>query len=128
MGEQSTRPDRGLEGTGALVTGGGSGIGLAVACRLALDGAAVTICGRNEDRLAEAVATIKASAPDAVVGCTVADVTDEAAVQAAVKATVLAFGGLDLVVNNGPISTGMPRAASTSPMTCASVPWSMTSS
>ena len=45
-----------LEGTGALVTGGGSGIGLAVATRLAADGATVTICGRSLDRLEGAVA------------------------------------------------------------------------
>ncbi len=99
MGEQSIRHERGLGGTGALVTGGGSGIGLAVACRLALDGAAVTICGRNEDRLAEAVATIQANAPDSVVGYTVADVTDEASVVAAVgRAQERAGGRLDAVV------------------------------
>ena len=45
-----------LAGTAALVTGGGSGIGLGAAKRLAADGAHVTIAGRTETRLAEAVA------------------------------------------------------------------------
>lgn len=99
MAEASTRPSGGLEGTGALVTGGGSGIGLAVAQRLAADGAAVTICGRNEDRLTEAVGAIVAEAPGAAVGYVVADVTDEQAVVAAVaQATELAGGRLDAVV------------------------------
>ncbi len=40
----------GLAGTSALLTGGGSGIGLAYAQRLAADGASVTICGGSEDR------------------------------------------------------------------------------
>ena len=40
-----------LDGQGALVTGGGSGIGLAAAKRLAADGAVVTICGRSKERL-----------------------------------------------------------------------------
>ena len=44
-------PRGGLEGMAALVTGGGSGIGLGCAVRLAADGAHVTICGRSEERL-----------------------------------------------------------------------------
>ena len=45
----------GMEGMAALVTGGGSGIGLGCARRFAADGAHVTIAGRTEARLAEAV-------------------------------------------------------------------------
>jgi len=51
----------GLETMTALVTGGGSGIGLATAARLAADGAAVTICGRTEGKLAGAVTAIDAA-------------------------------------------------------------------
>ena len=49
-----------LEGWAVLVTGGGTGIGRACAARLAADGAAVTICGRTEDRLKDSVARIDA--------------------------------------------------------------------
>ncbi|MDL4821448.1 SDR family oxidoreductase [Actinomadura opuntiae] len=70
-----------LDGTAALVTGGGSGIGLACAVRLAEQGAAVTICGRTEDRLREAAA--KAGKDIEYV---VADVTDDAQVENAVQA------------------------------------------
>ncbi|GAA3445998.1 SDR family oxidoreductase [Planomonospora venezuelensis] len=67
-----------LAGTAALITGGGSGIGLACARRLAADGAAVTICGRTESRLKEAAGTIGAR-------YVVADVTDEEQIAAAVR-------------------------------------------
>ncbi|HET6793431.1 MAG TPA: SDR family oxidoreductase [Acidimicrobiales bacterium] len=52
----------GLEGYGVLITGGGSGIGLACARRLLADGAAVTIAGRSEDRLAAARGELEALA------------------------------------------------------------------
>src|SRR5262245_62344775 len=52
----------GLEGFAVLVTGGGTGIGRACAERLAADGAAVTICGRTESKLAEAAKRIEAAA------------------------------------------------------------------
>ena len=84
---------------GVLVTGGGSGIGQAVARRLAADGAVVTICGRTESRLTGAVESILAEFPDARIGHVVADVTDEAAVQDAVAAAHERAGGrLDAVV------------------------------
>jgi nucleoside-diphosphate-sugar epimerase len=74
-----------LDGWSALVTGGGSGIGLACAVRLATDGAAVTLAGRSEERLAAGVAAVEAAAPDARVQAVPTDVTDEAAVEAAVE-------------------------------------------
>jgi NAD(P)-dependent dehydrogenase (short-subunit alcohol dehydrogenase family) len=52
----------GIEGWSILVTGGGSGIGLATAERLAGDGAHVTICGRTEQKLVDAVERIAAAA------------------------------------------------------------------
>lgn len=93
--------DLSLRDLGVLVTGGGSGIGEAVARRLAADGAVVTICGRTEAKLAGAVDRVEASVPGARIGHVVADVTEEAAVVAAVMAATERAGGrLDAVVAN----------------------------
>jgi len=94
-----TVPNGGLEGTAALVTGGGSGIGLGCARRLVRDGASVTICGRTESRLTDAVASLAAEAPSGVtVQHVVADVTDEDAVIDAVGVALRPTGTLDAVV------------------------------
>ncbi len=81
-----------LDGLGVLVTGGGSGIGLGIATRLAADGAVVTICGRTESRLVEAADAARAEA-GVTLHPVVADVTDEDAVAAAVAAAGEAAGG-----------------------------------
>jgi NAD(P)-dependent dehydrogenase (short-subunit alcohol dehydrogenase family) len=89
----------GLEGTTALVTGGGSGIGLGCARRLLVDGASVTICGRSEERLLGAVEELGSAVTDgAVVQHAVADVTDEDAIAAAVAHACTPTGALDAVV------------------------------
>jgi rhamnulose-1-phosphate aldolase/alcohol dehydrogenase len=85
----------------ALVTGAASGIGKAIATRLAAEGACVVIADLDAVK-AEAAASEIGNA-DVAVGI-VADVTDEAAIQAAIDATVLAFGGIDIVVNNAGLS------------------------
>jgi NAD(P)-dependent dehydrogenase (short-subunit alcohol dehydrogenase family) len=77
-----------LAGTSALVTGGGSGIGLGCARALARDGAAAVLAGRTEDKLARAVDGLVADGLRA--SYVVCDVADEAQVQAAVAATVAA--------------------------------------
>ncbi|WP_258066604.1 bifunctional aldolase/short-chain dehydrogenase [Arthrobacter sp. GMC3] len=89
----------------ALVTGSASGIGKAIATRLAAEGACVIIADLNLEA-AQAVAA-ELGGEDVAIGIR-ADVTDEAAVQAAVDAAVLAFGGLDLVVNNAGLSISKP--------------------
>ena len=80
----------------ALITGGGSGIGLATASRLAAHGAAVTICGRTEERLAQGREAIEAAAPGAHVTTIGADVTIEEQLSAAVDAACAATGSLDV--------------------------------
>ena len=85
----------------AFVTGAASGIGKAIATRLAAEGACVVIADLDRDK-AEAVAAELGSA-DVAVGVA-ADVSDEAGVQAALAEAVLAFGGVDLIVNNAGLS------------------------
>ncbi|CAL9625959.1 bifunctional aldolase/short-chain dehydrogenase [Streptomyces sp. enrichment culture] len=89
----------------ALVTGAGSGIGRAVAHRLVAEGACVVVADLNGDN-ARAVAEELGGA-DRAVAVTV-DVTDEEQIAAAFRAAVLAFGGVDLVVNNAGISISKP--------------------
>jgi NAD(P)-dependent dehydrogenase (short-subunit alcohol dehydrogenase family) len=85
-----------IEGWSILVTGGGSGIGLAAAERLAGDGAHVTICGRTDQKLVDAVERIAAvSTRGATVSYAVADVTIEEQVAAAVETTTRATGRID---------------------------------
>jgi NAD(P)-dependent dehydrogenase (short-subunit alcohol dehydrogenase family) len=84
-----------LSGRAALVTGGGSGIGLATATKMATLGATVTICGRTEDKLAAAVEQIGQGARYVV-----ADVTVESQIEAAVAFAAEATGTLDIVFAN----------------------------
>ncbi len=85
----------------ALVTGAASGIGLATAKKLASEGAAVVIADLDLDKAQAAAAGIGST--DAAVGVRV-DVSNADAVQAMMDAAVLAFGGVDLVVNNAGLS------------------------
>jgi rhamnulose-1-phosphate aldolase/alcohol dehydrogenase len=107
----------------ALVTGAGSGIGRAIAHRLAAEGACVVLADR--DAAAAALVADEIAGPAAPAGsaggpaagpaarfdtavAVTADVTDEDAVRAAVEAALLAFGGVDLVVNNAGLSVSKP--------------------
>lgn len=85
----------------ALITGAASGIGKAIATRLAAEGACVVIADLDGGKAADAAAEIGNA--DVAVGIAT-DVTDETAVQDAVDACVLAFGGIDIVVNNAGLS------------------------
>lgn len=90
-----------ITGKTALVTGGGSGIGLAIATRLAADGAHVAICGRTESKLVDAVAAITPSVGEGgSIRQIVADVTVEDQIAAAIGFTAEPTGGLDILVAN----------------------------
>lgn len=94
-----SRPTDGrIEGRVALVTGGGSGIGAAIARGLAAEGAAVAVVDRD-GAAAESVAADIGTAGGQALGVR-ADVTDRASVAAAIAATVERFGRLDVVFNN----------------------------
>jgi rhamnulose-1-phosphate aldolase/alcohol dehydrogenase len=94
-----------LTGRVALVTGGGSGIGRAVAQRLAAEGAAVVIA--DLDGSAAAEVAVELGGPDVAVAVAM-DVSDAAAVGAGFDDAVLAFGGVDIVVNNAGLSISEP--------------------
>ncbi|SDU19424.1 bifunctional rhamnulose-1-phosphate aldolase/short-chain dehydrogenase [Jiangella alkaliphila] len=94
----------------ALVTGGGSGIGKAIAQRLAAEGACVVVADLNTDAAAQVAAGIGGA--DVAVPVTV-DVTSEEQIKAAFERAVLAFGGVDLVVNNAGLSISKPLLETT---------------
>jgi NAD(P)-dependent dehydrogenase (short-subunit alcohol dehydrogenase family) len=97
-----------ITGRTALVTGGGSGIGLGAATRLAADGAHVTICGRTEDKLVRAVDEIGRSVGEGgSIRHAVADVTVEDQIAAAVEVACEPTGGLDILFANAGGSTHM---------------------
>ncbi|MFG2449538.1 bifunctional aldolase/short-chain dehydrogenase [Streptomyces sp. NPDC048512] len=94
----------------ALVTGAGSGIGRAIAERLAAEGACVVVADLNAEGAEEVAAGL--GGPDKAVAVRV-DVTSEEQIAEAFKAAVLAFGGVDMVVNNAGISISKPLLETT---------------
>lgn len=94
-----------LQGRIAIITGGGSGIGRATAERLSAEGACVVIADRDIDAATE-VATLLGG-PDKASAVKV-DVTSEVEITAAIHAASLAFGGVDIVVNNAGLSISKP--------------------
>jgi NAD(P)-dependent dehydrogenase (short-subunit alcohol dehydrogenase family) len=112
MANANTDPT-GIAGLSALVTGGGSGIGLGTARRLVADGAQVTICGRTEEKLQRAVTTLSevaTSSPGPVKGTAryvVADVTIEEEIAGAVAVAAESRGRLDILFANAGGATHM---------------------
>lgn len=94
----------------AFVTGAASGIGKAIATRLVKDGACVVIADLDEVK-AQAVAA-ELGSTDVAIGVGI-DVRDEGAVIAALSRAVLAFGGVDIVVNNAGVSLSKPLLETT---------------
>lgn len=94
-----------LKGKTIFLTGGSRGIGLAIAKRVAKDGANVVICSKTSDPHPTLPGTIRetAAAVEALGGKALAielDVRDEAAVKRAVEKAVETFGGIDICINN----------------------------
>lgn len=89
--------DLGFAGRTVLVTGGSSGVGLATAAMLLDEGARVTVCGRDADRLARAADEL--GRPDRL-HTAVCDVRDAGSVRRLVDSVARRFGGLDGLVNN----------------------------
>ncbi|KOV87488.1 short-chain dehydrogenase [Streptomyces sp. NRRL WC-3618] len=94
----------------ALVTGAGSGIGKAIAERLVAEGACVVVADLHAENAAAVAEEL--GGPDRAVAVTV-DVTSEEQIAEAFRAAVLAFGGVDLVVNNAGISISKPLLETT---------------
>ncbi|MDQ2583766.1 bifunctional aldolase/short-chain dehydrogenase [Saccharothrix yanglingensis] len=94
----------------ALVTGAASGIGKAIAERLAAEGACVVVADLDAVKASEVAAGIGSA--DVAIGVG-ADVSDEDAVERAFAEAVLAFGGVDLVVNNAGLSISKPLLETT---------------
>src|SRR5699024_7813242 len=89
-----------LEGQTILITGGGSGLGLAMAQTFASLGSNIAICGRTEEKLRQATDKITEEAEDASVKYYVADVRDYDRIQDVVSEIVSDFNGMTGLVNN----------------------------
>src|SRR5438270_11871568 len=96
-----------LTGSHALVTGGGRGIGAALATALAAEGARVTVLGRDRAVLERHAATLPRGAETQVV---VADVADAEAVAGAFAAARASNGEIDVLVNNAGVAASRPFA------------------
>lgn len=91
-----------LDGQHAVVTGGGAGIGAAVAKKLSEAGAKVTLMGRRVDALAQSAAVLKQAQ---AVAC---DVSDEALVERAFAEAVKGFGPVSILINNAGMASSAP--------------------
>jgi rhamnulose-1-phosphate aldolase/alcohol dehydrogenase len=94
----------------AYVTGGGSGIGRAIALRLAAEGACVVVADRDAEAARRTADEI--GGPDVAIAVA-ADVTSADAIAASLRAAVLAYGGVDLIVNNAGLSISKPLLETT---------------
>ena len=91
--------DMGLKNRRALVMGGTKGLGRSIADALAEEGAALTISGRDQGRLDEAAAALRAKGAASAIGV-VADVASGEAMNRLAEASVAAMGGVDILVLN----------------------------
>ena len=101
-----------LEGMGAIVTGGGRGIGLAIATELAARGASIGIVGKSEERLSLAAENLKKCGAK-VVSHASCDVTDPKSVSKAFSKLAKDLGTISILVNNAGAATSSPFLKST---------------
>lgn len=104
---QSSSSDRPLAGRHAIVTGGGRGIGAAIAVALAAQGADLSLLGRTSSTLVEVAARLRDTA-DVRAGHAVADISDEASVNSAIEQCVAERGPAQILVNNAGIAPSAP--------------------
>lgn len=97
-----------LSGRIALITGSAGGIGKAIAKRFVQEGGVVILNDMNADRLAGAGAEFKAEFGQDAYATAVLDVTDEKQIKEAFEEAALAFGGVDIVINNAGLSISKP--------------------
>ncbi len=93
-----------LSGRVALVTGSGGGIGKAIAKKLAQEGACVVINDINIERINNTINEFQAAFGKDIAASVVLDVTNTESIKSAMDATSLAFGGVDIIINNAGIS------------------------
>lgn len=101
-----------LSGKVAVVTGGGSGIGLGIAKALAADGCKVVIAGRNEDKLKQAAESFPENQP-LVIAC---DISDRDASQSLIERTTAEVGSIDFLVNSAGINIAKRKMADLDPV------------
>jgi NAD(P)-dependent dehydrogenase (short-subunit alcohol dehydrogenase family) len=94
------------EGRAALITGGSSGIGLAIARALGQDGYGLTVSARRPEKLEEAVQGLRDEGLD--VNAVPANMTDEAAIKQVIDSHRERFGRLDVLINNAGVGIAAP--------------------
>ncbi|MBS1669502.1 MAG: bifunctional aldolase/short-chain dehydrogenase [Bacteroidetes bacterium] len=97
-----------LSGRVALITGSAGGIGKAIAKRFVEEGACVVINDINDERLSAATEEFKKEFGKDNISAVLLDVTDQKTIANAIQSTSLAFGGVDIIVNNAGISISKP--------------------
>jgi NAD(P)-dependent dehydrogenase (short-subunit alcohol dehydrogenase family) len=95
-----------LEGRGAVITGGGRGIGESIAKAIAAEGAAVMVCARNRDEIDRVAGGLRDAGHTAF--AQVGDVTDEASVRELGHAARASLGHVDILVNNAGFGSSTP--------------------
>jgi hypothetical protein len=93
-----------LSGRVALITGSAGGIGKAIAKKFAEEGACIVINDVNAERLSETNKEFRSSFGNDVISSTLLNVTDDDSIGSAFDEAALAFGGVDIVINNAGIS------------------------